>query len=233
MLLDPQVASRSLPAGLRLTPAAEADDLHPALRSELESQPELGAWSASHLCFYAVDSIQTADYVLRDKSGHKPHVFAIWTVSASETAGGSRHDLALLLLTSSRRLARSGRQAGHPLAEMDAKIGKVPETDRNGVPSTDDRFQVKIGKTRVTWDGHPASDSTEASGSVKVSWVSKAAGTGGGRGSLSLSPQWVAPMVGSLKVEGKDELAKALKASPVRFVGPSYHGGGGEVRLER
>ena len=40
-------------------------------------------------------------------------------------------------------------------------------------------------------------------------------------------------MVGSLKVDGKDEFAKALKSSPTRFAGPAYHGGGGTISFER
>jgi hypothetical protein len=40
-------------------------------------------------------------------------------------------------------------------------------------------------------------------------------------------------MVGSLKVEGKDDLAKLLKASPIRFVGPVYQGGTGSLHFGR
>jgi hypothetical protein len=40
-------------------------------------------------------------------------------------------------------------------------------------------------------------------------------------------------MVGSLKVDGKDDFAKALKGSPTRFAGPAYRGGGGVVALAR
>lgn len=233
LLVEPQFASSSVPAGLRLIPAGEADDLHPALKWELQGQPDLGRWSASHLCFYAVDTIQTDDYVLGDKSGRKPQFFALWTVSAVETGSGAKRDAALLVLATSGRLIRSGRLAGQVMREVKATLGKVPEVDENGVASNDDRFQVKVGKTLLTWDGRQASDSAEASGSIEVAWAASAAGPGKGRGSLSLTPRWASPMVGSLKVEGKDDLAKALKASPVRFVGPLYRGGGGEVRLQR
>jgi hypothetical protein len=235
LLVDPQFVSGRLPAGLRLIPAEEADDLHPALKSQLQSQPELGTWSASHLCFYAVDTIQTDDYVLGDKSGRKPQLFALWTVSASEAASGAKRDAALLVLATSERLIRSGRQAGQVIRAVQAKLGKVPEVDENGVPSSDDRFQVKVGKTFVTWDGRQVSDSAEATGSMAVKWAAAGSGKGKGKGngSLLLTPLWASPMVGSLKVEGKDDLARALKASPVRFVGPLYRGGGGEVRLER
>lgn len=233
LLVDPKSASGNLPPGLRLVPAGEAEDLHPALRTEIQSQPDLASWSPSHLCFYAVDTIQTADYVLGDKSGRKPQLFALWTVSAAESPSGERRDLALMVLSSNGKLIRSGRLAGHEIREIEAKVGKVPEVDEDGVASTDDRFQMKVGKTLLTWDGHQASDSAKASGSVEISWAAAESKPGQGRGSLTLTPQWASPMVGALKVEGKDELALALKSSPVRFVGPLYRGGGGEVRFGR
>ena len=40
-------------------------------------------------------------------------------------------------------------------------------------------------------------------------------------------------MVGSLQVEGNDDFAKAIKASPIRFVGPALLGGGGELAFGR
>ena len=168
------------------------------------------------------------DYVLGDKSGRKPQLFALWTVSAAETASGAKRDAALLVLATSGRLIRSGRLAGQVIREMQARLGKVPEIDENGVPSNDDRFQVKVGNTLLTWDGRQASDSAEASGSVEVAWAAADAGPGRGRGSLSLSPQWASPMVGSLKVEGKDDLAQGAQglAAAVRRAFVSWGRGG-------
>jgi hypothetical protein len=40
-------------------------------------------------------------------------------------------------------------------------------------------------------------------------------------------------MVGFLRVEGKDDFAKAIMASPIRFVGPARIGGGGEFAFGR
>lgn len=233
LLVEPQLASRSLPAGLRLVTASQADDLHPALKSEVEAQPELGAWSPSHLCFYAMDTIQTDEYLLGDKNGRKTQLLALWTVSAAEAGSGNKRDVALLMLTTNGRLIRSGRLAGQTFREVQAKIGKAPEVDENGVPSGDDRFQVKVGKTLITWDGRQANDSSPVSGSVAIAWATSAGAATKGNGSLTLTPEWAAPMVGALKVEGNDDLARALKGSPVRFVGPLYRGGGGEIRLQR
>ncbi len=36
-------------------------------------------------------------------------------------------------------------------------------------------------------------------------------------------------MAGSLRVEGKDDFAKAIKASPIRFVGPAMLGAEGSA----
>jgi hypothetical protein len=40
-------------------------------------------------------------------------------------------------------------------------------------------------------------------------------------------------MAGSLRVEGKGDFADAVKASPIRFVGPALLGGGGELAFRR
>jgi hypothetical protein len=233
-VVAPQAVSRSLPPNLKLVTAGEATDLHPALRTEVQAQPDLASWIPSHLCFYAVDTITTPDYSVRgDKSGKKPQLFGLWTVSAAESGSGAKRDLALLLVASNGRLIKSGNTMGIQIRQLQAKIGKVPAVDINGVPSDDDRFQVKVGKTLITWDGHPASDSAQTNGSVEIIWASGESSGEKGSGHLTMTPQWSSPMVGSLKVEGKDDLAKALRASPVRFVGPDYRGGGGEIQLSR
>ena len=233
LLVEPQAVSKKVPEGIKLIPAGEAGDLHPALKSEIQRQPALGSWSPSQLCFYSVDTVETDGYRLADKKGRKTQLFALWTVSGSETASGKRRDVAMLVVSSSERLIRSRKIAGHYIRSAEAKLGKVPVVDENGVPNRDDRFQVKIGKTLVTWDGHDVADSVEARGALETAWVINAGGEGKEIGSLTLAPRWVSPMVGSLRVEGKDDLAKALKGSPVRFVGPKYRGGGGEIRLGR
>jgi hypothetical protein len=52
-------------------------------------------------------------------------------------------------------------------------------------------------------------------------------------GELTLKPAFSTMMVGSLRVEGKDPMATVLKASPIRYVGPAYEGGDGELRIGR
>lgn len=233
LLLNPaSELLRELPAGWRAVPASADSNLHISLRGVIEGQTEYAAWSPSQLCFTTVDTIHTKEFSLADKSGRRPQLFGYWTVLAAGPSGTPQH-VAIDLFANSDRLIRSARLAGQEFHEARLTVGKVPVEDENGVPSSDDRFQVKLGGTVITWDGRLAGDSTAVARGVENTW--SAAGMKGGvvTGSLTLSPARSQPMAGSLKVDGKNDLAKALRASPTRFAGPAYGGGTGKVTFAR
>ena len=117
-------------------------------RASSQGSPSSPGWSPSRLCFTTVDSVRTKDYPLADKSGKHPQLFALldrarqrpvrrrrrtWCSSCSPTAIGS---------------IRTARLAGQEMREARLTVGKVPAEDENGVPSSDDRFQVKLGRRR-------------------------------------------------------------------------------------
>lgn len=233
LLLDPASALlRDLPSGYHAVPASAAKDLHVSLRSVLEGQTEFAAWSPSRLCFTTVDTIRAKDFSLTDRSGRHPQLFALWTVLAAGPSGGPQ-DVAIDVFANSGRLIRAARQAGQDVHEAHLTIGKVPAEDDNGVPSADDRFQVKVGKTVVTWDGHLAGDSAAVAEPVQTRWAAIGARGGVVTATLSLMPVRSQAMAGSLKVEGKTDFAKALRASPTRFAGPAYRGGAGTLTISR
>jgi hypothetical protein len=233
LLLDPaSELMHDLPAGWHAMPASAAAGLHVSLRSVIEDQTEFAAWSPSRLCFATVDTIRTKDFSLADRSGRHPQLFGFWTVLAAGPSG-TPQDVALDLFANSDRLIRSARLAGQELHEARLTVGKVPAEDENGVPSSDDRFQVKLGGTVVTWDGRLAGDSAAVAEPVDNTWAVTGMRGGVVTGSLTLSPRRSQPMAGSLKVDGKNELAKALRASPTRFAGPAYRGGAGKVSFAR
>jgi hypothetical protein len=202
------------------------------MRSVIEGQTEYAAWCPSRMCFTTVDTIRAKDFSLQDKSGRRPQLFGFWTVLAAPP-GGRPQDVALDLFASSDRLIGSAKSAGQELHEARLTVGKVPAEDENGVPSSDDRFQVTLSGTIITWDGRLAGDSTAVARPIDHTW--SVTGRRGGvlTGSLTLSPARSQPMAGSLKVDGKNELAKALRASPTRFAGPSFRGGAGKVTFAR
>ncbi|HET6578184.1 MAG TPA: hypothetical protein VFG66_07675, partial [Gemmatimonadales bacterium] len=229
LLLDPSSeALRSLPSGYRPLPASRASDLPVALTGVLQGQPEFAAWSPSRLCFEAVDSLHASQFTLTNHKGKHPHLFAVWTVSAFDSAGVPG-EVALGLFASSSRMVRSARLAGQAVDDARLTVGQVPGEDADGIRRTDRRFQAKLGKTTVTWDGHPAGDSTAVQGAVETQWV--APGTRGGlvTGRVTLTPAFSRAMAGSLKIDGKNDFANALKASPTRFAGPEYFGGEGTI----
>jgi hypothetical protein len=233
LLLDPtSELLGDLPSGYHAVPASAATNLHVSLSGVIEAQTEFAAWSPSRLCFTTVDAVRTKDFSLTDRSGRHPQLFVLWTVLAAGPSG-TPQDVAIELFSNSDRLNRSPRQAGQEPREARLTIGKVPAEDENGVPSTDDRFQVKLGGTVVTWDGHLARDSSAVTEPLRLAWA--AAGDHGSvvTGSLTLTPGQSQAMAGSLKVDGKTEFAKALRASPTRFVGPAYRGGDGKVTFGR
>jgi hypothetical protein len=233
LLLDPSSELlHDLPTGWHAVTAPAATGLHVSLRSVVEDQTEFAAWSPSRLCFAAVDTIRTKDFSLADRSGRHPQLFGFWTVLAAGPSG-TPEDVALDLFANSDRLIRSARLAGQDLHDARLTVGKVPAEDENGVPSSDDRFQVKLGGTVVTWDGRLAGDSAAVTEPVENTWTVTGMRGGVVTGSLTLAPSRSQPMAGSLKVDGKNELAKALRASPTRFAGPAYRGGVGKVSFAR
>jgi hypothetical protein len=225
-------ALEDLPPGYRPVPASEAADLHLSLRGVVQGQPEFAAWSPSRLCFEAVDTVQTAEYTLADRSGRHPQLFATWTVLAA-APGGPAGDVALRLFANSDRLIRSARLAGQKVREARVAVGLVPSEDDDGVPSSDERFQVKVGGTTVTWDGPRARQRTAVREPWAISWVANGVRNRVVSGEVLLSPVSSRAMAGSLKVDGKDAFAKALRASPTRFAGPAFQGGEGSISLQK
>jgi len=232
LLLDPaSPALHDLPESYHPVPASQVHDLHVSLRGVVQYQPEFASWSPSRLCVLAVDSVSTKDFSYADKKGKHPQLFGLWTVAAAGPPGAPG-EVALSLFSNSGRLVRSARLAGQTVEDARLTMGKVPAVDEEGIPSKDDRFQVKIGKTTLIWDGRPAHDSLTVKQAVNAAW---AANEGKGKtrmGKLELRPPFSRPMVGSLKVDGKGDLAKALRASPTRFAGPVYVGGSGTVTFQ-
>jgi len=229
-LLDPALV-RDLPSGFRIAAASEARDLHPSLRDVITSQTEFASWAPSRLCFHALDTIRGPDFTVKGKRD-RPQLFATWTVEAATPAGGI-HDAVLSLITSSGRVARAADELGQEMRDGRLHIGKVPTVDEDGVPSSDDRFEVKIGSTLITWDGRLARDTVRVLQAVTMEWSNPWAKGGEAVGRITLRPLHARAMVGALKVEGKDVVAKALRASPTRFAGPAYEGGEGMLRLRQ
>ena len=121
-------------------------------------------------------------------------------------------------------MSHAAANAKVKLSEAQSSVSQVPGTDN-------DLYEVRDREDPAVWNGRAVGDSTRVEQPIQESWLAK--GTGGTVWQVIhvSSRSGVRPLVGVLSVEGKDDLAKALKASPIRFVGPLYHGGGRRAAL--
>lgn len=233
LLVDSTTIARGLAADLRPVRADQTPDLHPAIRGVVQAQPEFAGWTPSQLCLYYFSGVDAGPTRVNAKDPRKAPLLAAWTAAAAEVGSGTRRDVALEFVSSSGRLSRAAQVVDVKLVEVRGVIGLVPLQDEEGVPSTDSRYQLKIGKTLITWDGRSAGDSTRVTQPIQADWLTQGRRGDWWHARLRLEPGWSTGMAGSLRVQGKDAFARALKASPIRFVGPLYRQGGGELRFER
>jgi hypothetical protein len=239
MLVDSATVAHGLAADLRPIRADQLPDLHPAVRGVVQTQPEFASWIPSKLCLYYFAGVDAGAARVQSKDSRKAPMLAAWTAAAAEVGSGTRRDVALEFVSGSGRLSRAAQGAGLNLVEARSVIGMVPFVSEEGVPSSDTRYQLKIGKTLITWDGRPVGDSTRVDQPIQADWLARGRRSETSRRAdwwharLLLTPAWSRGMAGSLRVQGKDDFAKALKASPIRFVGPLYSQGGGEIHFDR
>lgn len=225
-LLDPARARGGTYDKVRLLPASKDESLHPALRSVIEQQPDFGAWIPSSLCLYYGSALSLGARRFGGKNPRNRQMIGAWTAASSEQGSWARRDILLDFVAVGGGLSDAAANAKVKLSEAQSSVSKVPSTGN-------DLYEVRIGKTRLTWNGRAAGDSTRVEQPIQEAWLGK--GTSGTvwRIQSTFKPEWSRPLVGMLSVEGKDDLAKALKRSPIRFVGPVYLGGGGELRFSR
>jgi hypothetical protein len=225
-LIEPRAASRRVRDGFRLLRADGDSTLHPALRGIVQSQPEYSSWSPSRLCFYFTDAMQVGARRIVEKDPRKYQMLAVWTLGTQEQKSGVRRDVVLDMFSSRTGLVRAAEAALIRLHEAHSVVSDRADT-------IEDSYSVSLERTLLVWRGHPTGDSTAVERPIEELWVVPGMRDRLWAARLVISPTWSRPIVGSLTVEGKGDLAKALKASPIRFVGPLYRGGAGDLRFSR
>ena len=225
-LVAPGEAGRHAQAGFRPVRADQDTSLHTALESVIQGQPEFASWTPSSLCFFYLDTVSLAGRTMTAKKGGRPQMVSVWTIAATRQQGGERQDLVLELSAGSAQTVRAAEAVKLRVREAESRISQAP----NG---TDELHELKIGKTRLVWNGRAVGDSSRVDHPIEERWLVKGASGTSWNVRLTLTPLWTRPLVGVLSVEGKDDLAKSLKASPTRFLGPRYLGGSAELIFSR
>jgi hypothetical protein len=225
-VIEPKAAAKELKDGFRLIPANQDRTLHPSIQQLIKGQPEFGSWSPSDLCFYFSDAVQVGPRRVAEKNPRNQQMLAVWTLASQEERSGARRDLVVGFFSARASLTRAAEIAGVRLTEAHASVLDSADT-------SNDVYNLRLERTSLTWRGRPSGDSTRVEAPIEESWL-----VPGARGSMwsaqfVFRPTWSRALVGSLSVEGKGDLGKALKGSPIRFVGPLYRSGTAELRFSR
>ncbi len=227
-LMAPASAAAQLEVGFQPVPASRSAGLPTPLRYVVSGDTTYAGWIPARLCFLDYASVTSGEHLIDPEGGDNSSMIGYWGIAARRvgTGNGGNEEAIVQWWTSHWRIRQTSELAYIPMKVVDRTRGKVPETTR-------DRYQVKIGKTIVTWEGTLPADSSAVAaplgatlvfeGQQKTNWTAHA----------SLTPRWMRPLSGVLRVEGKDDLAKALLASPIRSFGPLYNGGDGRVEFLR
>lgn len=223
-LMHPAVATKEFRSKARALRADQDQTLHPALRSVLEGQPDFAGWAPAAVCLFYADAIRVGGRRFGGNDPRRSQLLGLWTVAATEP-GGARRDMVLDLFGTGG-LVRAAKLGGVKIREARSAISRQ-DGDENQL------YEVVLGKTRVVWNGRAAGDSSAVERPIQEFWLTRGASGTLWRLQATLRPAWTRALAGSLNVEGKGELADALKGSPTRFVGPLYYGGGGELRFTR
>jgi hypothetical protein len=226
-LIEPAQAAGLLRDGYRTVPAAAFTPLSSVLAREVAGDPTLGAWVASRLCFAESRSISVADrsYSLEDER----EAVGFWGVAATRSAGTPRLDqwYVVQLWVNDWHVEKLTEASYIAIASFKRALDPVPE-------SSNHRYQIKIGKTLLSWTGQMVGrDSTPATPTPPASLIFEGQRRIPWNATLSADPQWARFLPGVLNVQGKDDLAQALKASPIRVFGPMYWGGDARVAFFR
>lgn len=233
LMVDPVQLDVSLPRGARPLRADAIDDLSPALRSVVASQPEFAGWTPSTICLYYMETVDAGSSRVSQRNPSKAPMIGVWSLAAADSVGRGRKDVVLRLFTNTGRLERAAQVSGLDLREVRSTVRDIDDDEDATAPPIGIRYEFKLGKALLTWDGRRVSDSTRATGPVTTEWHADSRRHGPVAARLILTPQWTKAMVGVLRVEGEDAFADAIKASPIRFVGPAMVGGGGELAFGR
>lgn len=233
LLIDPQLLEVAIPRDARPLRADAIEDLNPVLRNVISNQPQFAAWTPSSLCLYYMETVDVGSLRVSERDPSKAPMIGVWALAAADAAGGARRDVVLRMFTNTGRLERAGQVNGLDLRKVRSTVRDIDNEDDPSAPPIGIRYQLKLDKSLLTWDGRPVSDSTRANGPQSSEWRADSRRRGQMTARLTLSPEWTKAMVGSLRVEGEDDFATAIKASPIRFVGPAMYGGGGELAFGR
>jgi hypothetical protein len=220
-LLDPALVGRTPFRPADLVPVSEAVNVDESLRHAAAESAEFAGWIPAALCTYQFAATRRGSRVQRDEG--RPQVVAVWRLAARAEGDPVPAEVMASSFDLSKQLSRPGLRVGL----VRSASGKVPESTLEQLTTVIDR------KTTITWSGVFAPDSTLTTGVGTERWRLRGTEQSVWTAQRSFQPTEALRMVGSVSVAGRTDLARVLQASPIRWVGPLYRGGSGEISFFR
>lgn len=220
-LADPEVAAELVPPDIRLRPASATASVPEVLLRIVQDEPRFAEWIPGMFCVGRYSAVAADGIPAGTMDKGRPMLLTLSALAAASAYGQD----------AGWQLTQIGLDAGR-LRQVanDARIGgeQARIRDRTGLAGEDTQWELAIEGVKLIWSGH-------TSGAARVgSTRSMSFGYAGSQNSMWLvefrnAPSEEQSQVGALRIEGDSPLARALKSSPMRTVGPL--GRGGETTL--
>lgn len=224
-LADPDLARELVPKGTVLRPAGDGVGLPAAVTRVIQDEPRFGTWVPATICVNLFGQVAADGRTLATAKADEPILIMTHSLAASSPRGVSAADHYLVELGTDRgSLARAAELLGARSFDRSVSIRKSPDSD-------DDEVELKLGKTKIFWQGH-RTGAARVGTTRSMSFGYAGLRTTNWQVEFEFTPSETFLMVGALRVEGKDDLGKALRASPIRTVGPSEQGGAATLTFQ-
>ncbi|HDH02762.1 MAG TPA: hypothetical protein ENH15_00775 [Actinobacteria bacterium] len=207
-----------------VVPVGQYARLNPALGALVGRRPEYAPWIPASVCIITADTVTVGDRTVTDDDPEKRPMVGFWGIAA-KPADEPYADSVMavpVMFTNDRDVTKSSS-----LGKL--KLDKVKEDRGDSQDTPGDRFyHVRVKKADIHWTGHMAGTPAPAE-PRRWTLMFKGHRSSFWMADFRLEPGEQQFVVGSLRIEGKDDLAQALKGSPIRMQGPAFWGGVGRV----
>lgn len=224
-LVDTATALSLVPHGVTVAVLSGVPNAPAALLRVAQDEPRFAGWVPAAFCLHFYDSVALDDRTIATEGRGREIVIATSSIAAADPFGTHAGHYLLSLMS-------NDRQVRNAAGDLNLGPDDITMTSRDRGEGGDSDITFESGGVRIIWTGHPTGTpdvgTTQAmsfgyAGSHRVNWAI----------AIQDQPANQRYMVGSLEVDGKNTLAKALKASPIRAVGPEWFGGSAEMTFHK
>ena len=217
-LADPDLARKMVPGSTVLTPAGNGGGLPTLLAYTIREEPRFAQWIPGSICFGFYQRVRSGARALADGKPDRPILIATSALAAQNAHGvAGATEYLLEFMTNNRNLSSAADRIGVDMISIEY-------LSRVRLEGGDPSVTINLDGAVISWSGHPLADSSVGrtrsvsfgyGGPKSANWLLQ----------LESAPASSRLIVGNLSIEGRNNLAKALLASPVRAIGPQEAGG--------